>query len=93
MSQTVVTEVQLDKKLSELIDNLKKPDTNFRKSHLISFCLLFILYDLTSVETTSITTECCLGNHPSNAKHPVSFQSLNIFLQIKETPRFVTMAD
>ena len=29
MNQRVVTEVQHDKKVSELIDNLQKPDTNF----------------------------------------------------------------
>lgn len=53
---------------------------------------------MTSIETVSIKSACCLSSHPINANYlvisnPGNFQSLNIFLQIKKTPRFVTMAD
>lgn len=53
---------------------------------------------MTSIETISIKSVCCLGSHPINANYlvisnPGNFQSLNIFLQIKKTPRFVIMTD
>lgn len=90
MNQGVVTKVQHDNKGVRI-------DWQFEEARY-EFWRKIIWFDMTSIETISIKSVCCLGSYPINANYLVisnlgNFQSLTIFLQIKKTPRFVTMAD